>query len=69
MATAAGRRATSTWLVLGTALVVVPVAFEVAWYERIGLIWQGRYSLPVAAVAVIAVCTSPATAAPPRPPR
>ncbi|MCX6520312.1 MAG: DUF2142 domain-containing protein [Actinobacteria bacterium] len=46
------------WLVLAAALVVVPVAFEVAWYERVGLIWQGRYSLPVAAVAVIVACTS-----------
>lgn len=68
-ATATGRRTTSTWLVLGAALIVVPVAFEVAWYERIGLIWQGRYSLPVAAVAVIAVCTSPSTASRPLPPR
>ncbi len=52
-ATGRPRPRTSTWLVLAAALVVVPVAFEVAWYERIGLIWQGRYSLPVAAVAVI----------------
>ena len=44
---------TSTWVVLAAALVVVPVAFELTWYERIGLIWQGRYSLPVAAIALI----------------
>ena len=51
----------SSWLVSAAALVVVPVAFEVAWYERIGLIWQGRYSLPVAAVAVIIACASRTT--------
>jgi hypothetical protein len=60
----------SAWLVLAAALVVVPVAFEVAWYERVGLIWQGRYSLPIAAVAVIAACTSrPTETVRPAPPR
>jgi Predicted membrane protein (DUF2142) len=29
------------------ALIAAPVVFEVALYERIGPIWQGRYSLPV----------------------
>jgi Predicted membrane protein (DUF2142) len=56
---------TSNWLVLAAALVLVPVAFEVAWYERVGLIWQGRYSLPVAAIAVVVACASPTTAAHP----
>ena len=54
---------TGTWFVLGAALVVVPVAFEVTWYERIGLIWQGRYSLPVAAIAVVLACGSRTPAA------
>jgi hypothetical protein len=44
-----------TWGVLGAALVLVPVVFEVVLYDRIGPIWQGRYSLPVAAIAIV-VC-------------
>ncbi|MFN6121194.1 MAG: DUF2142 domain-containing protein [Actinomycetes bacterium] len=43
----------ASWWVLGVALVVVPVVFEVALHDRIGLIWQGRYGLPVAAAAAV----------------
>ncbi|MFN8024111.1 MAG: DUF2142 domain-containing protein [Acidimicrobiales bacterium] len=47
----------ATWVVLGGALVVVPVVFEVALDHRVGPIWQGRYSLPVAAaIAVVGTC-------------
>jgi hypothetical protein len=41
------------WAVCATALVVVPVAFEVVLYEQVGLIWQGRYLVPVAAAATV----------------
>jgi hypothetical protein len=43
----------ASWWVLGVALVVVPVVFEVALHDRIGLIWQGRYGLPVTAAAAV----------------
>lgn len=42
-----------SWAVLAAALVVVPVVFEVVLYDRVGLIWQGRYGLPVAAAAAV----------------
>ncbi len=45
--------ARGTWVVLTAALLVVPVGFETLLYTRVGLIWQGRYSLPVAAIAVV----------------
>lgn len=55
-----------SWIVLAVALVLVPVAFEVVLYERIGLIWQGRYLLPVAAAVVVLAVAAPARPAGPR---
>jgi len=49
---------TAVWLVLLGAALVVPLVFEVALYEHVGPIWQGRYLLPVLAIAaVVAVGT------------
>jgi hypothetical protein len=42
-----------SWAALAIALVLVPIVFEVVLYERVGLIWQGRYGLPVVAAAVV----------------
>lgn len=57
--------ATASWLALAAVLAVFPVVFEVALYERIGLIWQGRYGLPVVAVAAV-LAVGMATRAPTR---
>ena len=38
------RAATAVWCLM---LVATPVVFEVVFYESIGPIWQGRYSIPV----------------------
>ncbi len=47
------RPARGAWAVLAAALIAVPVGFEMLLYGRVGLIWQGRYSLPVVAIAVV----------------
>lgn len=50
--------ASGTWMTVGSALILVPVSFEVVLHERVGHIWQGRYSLPVAAIAIVLALTS-----------
>lgn len=41
------------WAVVGVMAIVVPVAFETILASRIGPVWQGRYSLPVLAIAAV----------------
>jgi hypothetical protein len=54
-----------SWTALAVALVVVPVAFEVVLYGRVGLIWQGRYGLPMAAaIAILALGSASRSVAP-----
>ena len=41
------------WAVVAVMAIVVPVAFETILASRIGPVWQGRYSLPVLAIAAV----------------
>lgn len=44
----AGSQARRRWLSVVALLLVTPVIFETLVAHRIGLVWQGRYSIPVA---------------------
>ena len=44
----AGRRARSWLLLLGLAVLLLPVAADLRSASQIGFVWQGRYTLPVA---------------------
>ena len=41
------------WLAIVTFVLLAPVAFETAFVQRIGFIWQGRYSIAIAIGAVV----------------
>lgn len=66
-ALAVATRAQAVALVgLAVAVVAVPVAVEVSQAPRLGLIWQGRYALPLAVgVPILAACVAGARLAGP----
>ena len=48
-----GREVRAAWLFLAGFTLLFPIAFETALANRLGYIWQGRYSIPTAVGLVI----------------
>ena len=47
------REVRAAWLFLAGFTLLFPIAFETAFANRLGYIWQGRYSIPTAVGLVI----------------